>query len=97
MNITRRSLVSDEEVTAKLDALARRYHLPASRYDKSIASKMSEFDALKWMSLCSKLDVLRRRRYASQIQIPSQFLDIYGCESSERLENTCESLTELAA
>ena len=47
MIITKRIVVSVDEVTAKLDALARHNRVARHCYDESAADSMSEFDALK--------------------------------------------------
>ncbi len=103
MIITKRRLVSVEEVNRMLDALARRYHIAGQSYDESSAELMSEFDALKWTSLCSQRDALRQRKnepMPSEWEVPSRFLFIYetkDCSSLTSLENTNDGLYELAA
>jgi hypothetical protein len=67
---------------------------------------MTEFDALKWVTLCSQRIVLRQREHEAMCkkwefpEVPPRFLGIYDttylCEQVS-LENTDESLSELAA
>ena len=103
MIITKRRVVSIEEVTAALDALARTYHIEGHCYDESASESMSEFDALKWTSLCSQRVALRQREFeaaSGDWEVPSRFLIIYEtkpCSTSMPLENTLDSLSELAA
>jgi hypothetical protein len=61
MIVTRRGVVSVEDATAKLDALARRCGITAPRYDEAEADSMSEFDALEWICLCSQRVALQQR------------------------------------
>jgi hypothetical protein len=53
ITVTRR-LISEEDATAKLGVLARRYNIPNGCYDESAADRMSDFDAQKWLSLCDQ-------------------------------------------
>jgi len=103
MIITKRRVVSEGDVVAMLDELAHRYQIAWCCYDESMAERMSEFDALKWLSLCSQRVALKRRQSeaaSSGFDVPSQFRSIYekkhGSQSME-LENTCDTLSELAA
>lgn len=103
MITVKRRLVSEEEVTSKLDALARRYHIPERCYDESSGEDMSEFDALKWQSLCSQLVALKRRdckTASGGSPVPPRFRFIYGMRHGSQpreLENSCDNLSELAA
>jgi hypothetical protein len=103
MIITKRRAVSVEDVTARLDALARTYHIQGNCYDESASETMPEFDALKWISLCSQRIALRQREYEAvprSWEVPPRFLTIYEtkpCSTSMSLENTSDSLSELAA
>jgi len=103
MIITKRRLVSVEEVTAMLDPLARRYRLPKNSYDESSAELMSEFDALKWTSLCSQRAALRQREtetVSTNWEVPSRFLFIYEAKESAPLtsrEETKDGQYALAA
>ena len=60
MIVTRRRVVSVEDATAKLNALARRCGIVNPRYEESESDSMSEFDALKWTSLCSQRITLQQ-------------------------------------
>jgi hypothetical protein len=60
-NVTCRYL-SKEDVLADLAVLATQYNVPNGCYDESAADQMSEFDALKWLSLCEFLKTARRRK-----------------------------------
>lgn len=95
-----REVLSEREVREKLAALARRYHLPETCCDESAADRMSDFDALKWLSLCDMLKTARRRRQDSStdIRVPGTLRSIYGMSAAaaEELENR-PSLIELAA
>jgi hypothetical protein len=110
MIITKRRVVSVDDVTAKLDALARRNHVAARCYEESAADSMSEFDALKWTSLCSqRRALLERESYntvASSGEMPSPFRLVYGmpqrCAAAGssiavQLENQNGGLNDLAA
>lgn len=98
-----RSMTSMEQVTTALDELAREYDLDAGCYDEMAARRMSEFDAMKWSVLCSQYRVFQQRQIetrATEWEVPARFLGIYGakyCSEPIRLENSDESLTELAA
>jgi hypothetical protein len=61
MITVKRSLLSEDEVAARLDTLARRYSVPRDCYDDSAAHLMSHFDAMKWVSLCAQLEAAKRR------------------------------------
>ena len=107
MIITKRRVVSVDEVTAKLDALARQNHIVVGCYAESAADSMSEFDALKWTSLCSQRRALLEREHeaaSSGWVMPSPFRLVYGSRSattgrfmSTHLENKNGGLSELAA
>jgi hypothetical protein len=101
MKLTKRRAVSVDEVMAKLGALARRYQIAGQAYDESASELMSEFDALKWVSLCAQRDALHQRETARRgHEIPSQFLGIYGTtvySPTVSLENTYDGLNKLAA
>jgi hypothetical protein len=103
---TTRRLVSMEQVTAAMDELANAYGIQGHCYDESAGRGMSEFDALKWVTLCSQRVALRQREYEAMSstwgipEIPQQFLGIYETNYHSEpvpLENTDESLSELAA
>jgi hypothetical protein len=100
---TRRRVVSVEDATAKLDALARRCHITNPRYEESEADSLSEFDALKWISLCSQRAALLQReseRTSREWPVPSIFQGIYAtkhCSTSKKLENTYDGQLSLAA
>ncbi len=55
------NLLTDEELMERLDAIARRNHIPTGCYDESAAEHMSDFDAQKWVSLCDLLKTARNR------------------------------------
>ena len=61
MTVTMRRVVSVEDVTDKLDILARRCGIVNPRYEESEAESMSEFDALEWTSLCFQRSALKQR------------------------------------
>ena len=108
MNITKSRMVSVEQVTAKLDAIASRCHVAAHCYDESAADSMTEFDALKWASLCAQRRALIEREHESASSgcvMPSPFRLVYAVNSSKvagrstsmQLENKNGGLTDLAA
>lgn len=109
MIITKRIVVSVEEVTAKLDALARHNRVAGHCYDESAADSMSEFDALKWTSLCAQRRALLEREREMPVHdwsVPLLFRSLYGavgrCATTGRsvsahLENKNDGLDELAA
>jgi hypothetical protein len=102
MRITKRRVVSVGEATAKLDALARRYGIASPCYDESESELMSEFDALKWTSLCSQRIALEQRENenASRDWPPSIIWNLYGnkpSSTSMKLENTDDGQLSLAA
>jgi hypothetical protein len=97
---------SVEQATKALDGLASTYGIQGHYYDESAASVMNEFDALKWVTLCSQRAALKQREDETVLkkwkflEVPPRFLGIYEttylCEPVS-LENTDESLSELAA
>ncbi len=95
-------LLTEEEVTARLAALAHRYQIPEGCYYDSAADRMSDFDALKWVSLCDLLKAAKKSRLQDAVDgfcIPVSLRSIYGMQDAsqpEELENTGD-LTELAA
>ena len=100
MNVSMRRLVSEEEVKARLDVLALRYGISEHCYDESASESMSEFDALKWVSLCSQRIALSRRGHELPPLVSSPFLGIYKnspSASTARLRNSTEGLSKLAA
>ena len=102
MIVTRRRVVSVEDATAKLDILARRCGIVNPRYEESEADSMSEFDALKWTSLCSQRIALlqRENEISSPYYPPSIIRSLYGPKrgsASMKLENTEEGHLRLAA
>jgi hypothetical protein len=97
-----RKLVSEEELTAKRVALARRYNIPNDCCDESAADLMSDFDAQKWLSLCDMLRAARQRRHdaPTSCDIPTSLRSIYGRKAPfqpDELENTIDTLMALAA
>jgi hypothetical protein len=80
MITVKRRLLSEEEVTAKLGALARLHNIPKGCYDESAADQMSDFDAQKWLSLCDLLRAARRRSHDAPASwsVPSSLRSIYG-------------------
>jgi hypothetical protein len=102
---TTRRIESTEQANEALDELARVYHVhvEGNCYDESAARSMSEFDALKWTTLCAQRNALQKREYEdgpSDWKVPARFLGIYEtrhCSEPVRLENTDESMSELAA
>jgi hypothetical protein len=104
MIVTRRRVISVEDATAKLDALARRYGIVNPCYEESEADSMSEFDALKWTSLCSQRIALQQRKHEDATcnwpAVPSIFQGIYETKhrtNSKLLENNNEVQNKLAA
>jgi hypothetical protein len=95
-----REVLSEKEVRERLAALAHRYSLPDACRDESASDQMSDFDALKWLSLCDMLKAAGRRRESSSAddRVPVAFRSIYGMSgcNSEELENRF-SLIDLAA
>jgi hypothetical protein len=61
IRITKHRLVSAEEATSQLDALALHNGITENLYEESSASSMAEFSALKWISLCFQRRVLLER------------------------------------
>jgi len=99
MKITRRSVVSVEDATAKLDALARRCGIESPRYDESEADSMTEFDALKWISLCSQRNALEKRKKGNCSRsslVPKIYAQKPGSTAIE-LKNSEEGSLPLAA
>lgn len=104
MIMTKRRVVSVEGVTAKLDALAARYRITGHCYSESASDSMTEFDALKWTSLCSQRRALEQRESQAEPRregsLPLPFLSIYhnmDRSTFRELENTYEGMNELAA
>lgn len=100
MIITRRRVVTVEDATAKLDILARRYGIANPRYEESEADSMSEFDALKWISLCSQRIALQERENEnSSRELHAIYRSLYGHKpgAAMKLENTEEGSLSLAA
>jgi hypothetical protein len=104
--IKTRNLGSVDDLTAELNMLARAYGIQGYSYDESAAQVMSEFDALRWVTLCAQRVALRHREYDAMCgdcefpQVPSRFLGIYETKHSAEpvsLENAEESLSEIAA
>jgi|GEM_PF-3365723 len=97
MITVKRKLLSEEEVTAKLVALARLHNIPKGCFDESAADQMSDFDAQKWLSLCDLLRAASRRSHdaPASCSIPSSLRSIYGKKAPfqpEELENTHDAL-----
>jgi hypothetical protein len=100
MIITRRGVVSVEDATAKLDALARRCGIANPRYEESEADSMSEFDALEWICLCSQRVALQQRENENSSRVPPNFQCFYGtkhCSTPKPLVNTDDGQLSLAA
>ena len=101
MIITRRGVVSVEDATAKLDALARRCGITYPRYEESEADSMSEFDALEWICLCSQRIALQERENEnSSRDLHAIYRSLYGHKpgaAAMKLENTEEEPLSLAA
>lgn len=94
-----RRIVSTEQADAAIEELERASEVDGPCYDESAVELMSEFDAMKWTTLCSQRRVLQQREYDHRLRewaVPAQFLGIYETKAySEpvRLENTDESLS----
>ena len=100
MKITRRCVASVEDATAKLDAIARRWGIESPRYVESEADSMTEFDALKWISLCSQRNALKMREKVNCTRSFSPLQKIYMCASgsvAKELKNSEEGFLDLAA
>lgn len=92
-------ILTEGEVMERLVVIARRYRLPEGCFDESMADHMSDFDALKWASLCDLLKVARESRLQELggFCVPGMLRSKYGMQDhSQELENTGD-LTELAA
>ena len=90
MKITKRSVVSVEGATARLDVLAHRYEIVSPRYDEAESDQMSEFDALKWTSLCAQRAALKQReREAATCDSPAPlfFRNLGEMQTSVKPEN----------
>jgi hypothetical protein len=99
--VTRR-LLSEDELLAKMAALAARNNVPRNCYDESAADQMSDFDAQKWLSLCDLLRSVRRPPHRASVSsgIPSSLRSIYGTwgvEEQVELENSPDERLALAA
>ncbi len=100
MSVSKRRLVSEEEVEARLDAIARRNDITKHCYEESASDSMPEFDALKWTSLCSQRRALRQREREALPSVSVSFLRIYKSTSTALttpLTNTLGGLGKLAA
>jgi hypothetical protein len=92
-----------EDATAKLDALARRCGIRNPRYEESEADSLSEFDALKWISLCSQRVALQQREKeeaSRDCSMPPMIRSLYGRRENSttvKLTNTHEGQLSLAA
>lgn len=96
-----RKLLSEDEVRQELAALARRYSLPSDCCDETAADQMSDFDAMKWASLCGFLKAATRYSDSSSENcVPLRLRSIYGMKApfrSKALKNVSDKLTDLAA
>jgi hypothetical protein len=84
MIVTKREVMSVEDATAKLDALARRWGIDSPRYEESEADSLSEFDALEWICLCSQRVALQQREKENSprdCSTPSILRSLYGHNS----------------
>ncbi|HEV2646372.1 MAG TPA: hypothetical protein VGU46_08430 [Acidobacteriaceae bacterium] len=98
MKITKRRVNTVSEVTAEMDALAHAASVTDHCYDESAAAHMTEFDALRWRTLCAQRRTLQAREgsVVTGWVIPS----LYGTNTQDRpslLENTVGGLNKLAA
>jgi hypothetical protein len=93
-------LLNEEDLIERLDVIARRNQVPEGCYEESVAEHMSDFDALKWVSLCDLLRAARDRSGppVAEYCIPRMLRSMYGLQdaSQEELENT-DDLTKVAA
>jgi len=100
---TIRRIESSEKATDALDEMARENNIVDYCYDESIARLLSEFDAMRWTTLCAQRTALLMREFeqrANEWLVPVEFRGIYEskpCSESESLENVEESLSKLAA
>jgi|WetSurMetagenome_2_1015567.scaffolds.fasta_scaffold47508_4 hypothetical protein len=103
MIVTKRGVMSVEDATTKLNALARRCGIASPRYEESEADSLSEFDALEWICLCSQRVALQKRESGNvsrDCQMPEIFRSLYGHKASSapvELENTDEGQFRIAA
>jgi hypothetical protein len=101
--IKTRRIETAEQATHELDLLARENNLVKHLYDESAAFALSEFDAMKWETLCAQRAMLLARESelrAKAFEVPSRFRCIYEAKHSSMLvglENSEESLSEIAA
>jgi hypothetical protein len=99
---TTHKIMSSAQAAAALEELARENNIDGLNYDESAAGQLSEFDAMKWRTLCDQRSVLLERESSHEgrnWKVPSKFLCIYEAKAyaqPSRLENT-ESLSEIAA
>jgi hypothetical protein len=97
MKITKRRVNTVSEVTAEMDALAREASVTDHCYDESAADHMTEFDALRWHTLCAQ----RRALLAREASVSGWVIrSLYGSSTQDGpslLENTEGGLNKLAA
>jgi hypothetical protein len=67
-----RMVVSEDELEQRLTKLAARYNLPNDYDEESAADQMSDFDAIKWLSLQDQLAAARRKRHSLSVKIASR-------------------------
>lgn len=97
MKITKRRVNTVSEVTAKMDALAREASVTDHCYAESAAAGMTEFDALRWRTLCAQRRALQAREGTA---VTGWVREMYGStpqDSPSLLENTVGGLNKLAA
>lgn len=101
-----RGYTSVDQLTTELDGLAETYGLRDHFYEASAARAMPEFDALRWVTLCTQRSALRHRDHEAMCRdwdfppVPSRFLEIYELRGTSKplaLEDAEESMKELAA
>lgn len=95
MEITKRSVVSVADATARLNVLANRYGIESPQYDEFESGHMSEFDALKWTSLCAQRAALMQREIKgtpSATYMHSDFCNFGRMQTSVNPENIEDNL-----
>lgn len=95
-------VISSAQASSALDQLARENSITDHNYDPAIAQQLSEFDAMKWTTLCAQRSILLERETVEPVRgwaVPHKLLCFY--EVTENIEpvmlENAESLSEIAA
>lgn len=95
-------VISSAQASAALNKLAREHGIAGHNYDPAIAHQLSEFDAMKWTTLCAQRSILLERETiepAREWPVPHRLVCFY--EVTEHVEpvmlENAESLSEIAA